>query len=91
MARTRLPAYQLTPREREVQAYINCGCSNAMIAQALCVAPKTVESHIRNIYAKQREPLQRQGPARRIEYLLHQLQREGGRPSGEACASSNEL
>lgn len=70
MARPRLPDHQLTEREQQVRACLYRGLSNAEIAAAMAITEKTVESHIRNIYEKESEPLLRQGPARRIEYLL---------------------
>lgn len=42
----------LSPREREVLAFMAQGYSNARIAQALFLDPKTVEHHINNIYNK---------------------------------------
>jgi FixJ family two-component response regulator len=70
MPRPKRPAHQLTERERQVHDYICQGMANAQIAAALNISPKTLESHIRNIYEKQAEPLRARGPARRIEYLL---------------------
>ena len=42
----------LTRREREVLALIAAGCSNEGIRVALCLSPKTVESHIHSIFSK---------------------------------------
>ncbi|GBD10406.1 putative transcriptional regulatory protein NarL [bacterium HR23] len=42
----------LSPREQEVLAYMAQGYSNAGIAQALFLEPKTVERHINSIYSK---------------------------------------
>lgn len=42
----------LTVREQEVLALIAEGWSNAAIGRALCVTGKTVESHVRSVYAK---------------------------------------
>ncbi|MBA2381358.1 MAG: response regulator transcription factor, partial [Chloroflexi bacterium] len=46
------PLAVLTDREREVLGLIAEGRSNASIAEALVVTDKTVEAHIRNIFAK---------------------------------------
>lgn len=42
----------LTPREREVLALIAAGRSNEGIRLALCLSPKTVESHVHSIFSK---------------------------------------
>lgn len=42
----------LTRREREVLALIAAGRSNEGIRAALCLSPKTVESHVGAIFAK---------------------------------------
>ncbi len=42
----------LTPREREVLRLVVEGWSNAAIAGALCVRPKTVEYHVTNVLGK---------------------------------------
>ncbi|MFD3511703.1 response regulator [Streptomyces sp. NPDC058663] len=42
----------LTPREAEVLVLIAEGMPNADIAQALCVGPATVKTHINNLFAK---------------------------------------
>lgn len=46
-----LPA-DLTDREYEVLCLIGQGMSNAAIARELWLTTKTVETHIRNIFAK---------------------------------------
>ena len=43
---------QLSPRERQVMALIVRGYSNAGIAAALVIEPKTVKNHINRIYGK---------------------------------------
>jgi DNA-binding NarL/FixJ family response regulator len=46
------PITELTEREREVLALIAEGRSNPGIGSALVLSPKTVESHVRNIFMK---------------------------------------
>ncbi|MFC4062322.1 response regulator [Planomonospora corallina] len=43
---------QLTPREREILSLVAAGRSNAQIASALFLSPKTVRNNISNIFAK---------------------------------------
>jgi DNA-binding NarL/FixJ family response regulator len=43
---------ELTERERTVLALMAEGRSNEAIAQRLGIGPKTVETHIRNIFTK---------------------------------------
>lgn len=61
-----LPGPELTPREREVAELVASGLSNPMIAEALVVSIRTVESHvnklIKKIGAKRRQDIR--------EYLL---------------------
>ena len=54
MSRSRQPdpLDELTPREREILALIAEGRSNQGICRTLWLSPKTVESHIRSIFAK---------------------------------------
>jgi DNA-binding NarL/FixJ family response regulator len=42
----------LTPRERQVLSFIVRGYSNAGIAEALVIEPKTVKNHINRVYGK---------------------------------------
>lgn len=42
----------LTEREREVIRLAAQGCSNAYIADVLCIAENTVKNHLRSLYAK---------------------------------------
>lgn len=42
----------LTPREREVLKLIATGRSNRAICDELCVATKTLERHVANVYDK---------------------------------------
>jgi len=46
------PLDELTPREREILALMAEGRSNHGICQKLFLSPKTVESHVHNIFAK---------------------------------------
>ncbi|WP_433514622.1 response regulator [Nonomuraea sp. CA-143628] len=47
------PAFpQLTPREREILSLVAAGRSNAQIASALFLSPKTVRNNVSNIFAK---------------------------------------
>lgn len=46
------PVEHLTPREREVLELVASGRSNRAICAQLCVATKTLERHIANIYDK---------------------------------------
>ena len=46
------PAAELTPREREILALMAEGRSNQGICRARWLSPKTVEAHIRNVFAK---------------------------------------
>jgi DNA-binding CsgD family transcriptional regulator len=42
----------LTPRERQVLAWVARGKTNAEIAEVLWIAPTTVRKHLENVYAK---------------------------------------
>ena len=42
----------LTAREREVIALMALGHSNAGICAALCIAPKTLETHVQRVFSK---------------------------------------
>lgn len=42
----------LTPREREVLALIDGGCSNKEIARRLCIELSTVKNHVHNLLGK---------------------------------------
>jgi DNA-binding CsgD family transcriptional regulator len=45
-------ARRLTPREREVLAWVARGKRNAEVAELLCLSPGTVRKHLENVYAK---------------------------------------
>lgn len=62
----------LTPREREILEVMAAGRSNASIAGALGLSPKTVETHISSVFAKlQLEP--GDDVHRRVLAVLHLL------------------
>ena len=50
--RDRDPLDELTPREREILSLMAEGRSNRGVCQKLFLSPKTVESHVHNIFAK---------------------------------------
>ena len=50
--RARLDGDGLTEREREVCALVVAGSSNAQVAAALFISPRTVEHHLHSIYRK---------------------------------------
>lgn len=52
LAKAAEPADALTPREREVLAYVARGWTYRRVGEELYVSPKTVENHVRNILAK---------------------------------------
>ena len=43
---------QLTPREKQVLAFLKQGCTNKEIAQKLCISEKTVKGHMNNIFRR---------------------------------------
>ncbi len=45
---------ELTSREKEVANLVAEGLSNRQIAEKLCIAVKTVENHLTEIYSKLR-------------------------------------
>jgi DNA-binding NarL/FixJ family response regulator len=46
------PLDDLTPKEREILGYMAEGRTNAWICEHLVVSPRTVETHVGNIFAK---------------------------------------
>lgn len=65
----------LSDREREVLALVAEGRSNASIAAALTVAERTVEAHMRSIFAKLRIPDSGDGHRRVLAVLTHLTER----------------
>jgi DNA-binding NarL/FixJ family response regulator len=45
-------AGELTEREREIAELVAAGRTNREVAEQLVLSPKTIEAHLRNIYAK---------------------------------------
>ena len=54
--RTDDPLSDLTKREREVLALMAEGLSNQGICRRLFLSPKTIETHVHNIFGKLRLP-----------------------------------
>jgi predicted ATPase/DNA-binding CsgD family transcriptional regulator len=52
LAKVETTTEELTGRELEVLREIAAGLSNAQIAQKLVISPRTVDAHLRSIYAK---------------------------------------
>jgi non-specific serine/threonine protein kinase len=46
------PSHRLTPRELEVLSHIVAGQPDREIANLLCISPRTVQSHVANVFAK---------------------------------------
>jgi len=44
--------YGLSDREREILMHLVEGQTKRRIAESLCLSPHTIDSHVRNIYAK---------------------------------------
>jgi DNA-binding NarL/FixJ family response regulator len=49
---TRAPVGRLTPRERELMELVALGLSDKDIAAKMEITPRTVKTHLSNIYAK---------------------------------------
>ena len=64
----------LTPREREIADLVADGRTNREVASQLVLSAKTIEAHLRNIYAKL-------GVRSRVE-LARELERDSGSRSG---------
>ena len=47
-----VPAFNLTPRERDVLALLVKGMSNPAIGEALFISPRTAQTHVINLLAK---------------------------------------
>ena len=62
----------LTAREREIAGLVAAGRTNREVAEQLVLSAKTIEAHLRNIYAKL-------GVRSRVE-LAREVQRDTGRP-----------
>jgi DNA-binding NarL/FixJ family response regulator len=67
------PVNELTPREREVLSLMAEGCSNKAISERLFLSPKTIETHVKNIFLKLRL-LPAPDEHRRVLAVLHYLQ-----------------
>ena len=46
------PLGTLTDREREIASLVAAGRTNREVAEQLVLSPKTIEAHLRNVYAK---------------------------------------
>ena len=81
---------QLTAREHEVLDLIAAGRSNAELAAALVLSPKTVRNHVSNIFAKlqvaDRAAGDRPRPRRRTRSLSRSRPRRSARPPCAAWA-----
>ena len=50
------PSPNLSPRERQVLAYLSTGHTNAQIASALDMSPNTARTHVQNLLSKMQAP-----------------------------------
>lgn len=71
----------VSEREREILALMAAGRTNSAICDALCLSPKTVETHVRTIFRKLELPAA-SGDHRRVLAVLRYLQ------SAEAARST---
>lgn len=79
----------LTVREREVLALMAEGHSNAAICQITRMAPKTLESHIRNVFRKMLIITDEPGRNPRVTAVLYWLQIRGDvNPSRHLCQAA---
>ncbi len=46
------PVAELTPQERQVATYVAAGLSNKDVAAQLFLSPRTIDFHLRNVFAK---------------------------------------
>lgn len=70
----------LTARERELLALMAEGLTNAAIGERLWLSPKTVETHVRSIFAKLELPPDRE-QHRRVAAVLLYLDATAGPPA----------
>jgi len=56
-------AHPLTIREAEIATLVATGMSNRQIAQQFVLSERTIESHIRNIWASRTSPVAQTSPA----------------------------
>ena len=64
----------MTAREREIADLVAAGRTNREVAEQLVLSAKTIEAHLRNIYAKL-------GVRSRVE-LARTVERDAGPPAG---------
>jgi DNA-binding CsgD family transcriptional regulator len=75
-------AYQISPREREIAAFLLRGYKNQHIAETLCISVTTVKTHIRNMYPKF-------GVTSRYELLVLFNDKHSSTPEAEHSTSVN--
>ena len=77
---TTQPFPQLTERERDILDLLASGLRTAVIAQRLCLAPKTVSNHLTNVFAKLEDLLEPCAPRLGCRHqLLHRTTAAGER------------